>query len=48
MKYKEVQILYDKNGEVTKKLANNLVTVLIIPNATILESYDLSMIEYEN
>ena len=41
MKYKDVQILYDKNGDVTEKLGKNLLTVLILPNAQILEKYSL-------
>ena len=39
MKYKDVQILYDKNGDVTKNLTKDLVNVLILPNAQILEKY---------
>ena len=37
MKNKEVQIQYDKNGDITKKLGKDLVTVLILPNAQVLE-----------
>ena len=39
MKYKEVQILYDKNGNITEKIGNNIVIVMILPNAQVLESY---------
>ena len=33
MKYNGVQILYDKNGDITEKIGNDLVDVLILPNA---------------
>ena len=39
MKYKNAQILYDKNGDVTKKLGKDAVTVLILPNAQVLKSF---------
>ena len=39
MKYNKVQILYDKKGDITGKLGKNVVTVLILPNAQVLESY---------
>ena len=37
MKYNNVGLLYDKNGDVTNKLGKDLVNVLILPNAQILE-----------
>ena len=37
MKYRDVHILFDKNGDVTEKLGKDLATVLILPNAQILE-----------
>ena len=39
MKYKDVQIQYNKNGDITKKADKDIVSVLILPNAQILESY---------
>ena len=39
MKFNNVGILYDKNGDVTEKLGKDVVAVLILPNAQVLESY---------
>ena len=36
IKYKDVHILYDKNGYVTEKLGKNLAHVLILPNTQVL------------
>ena len=38
MKYNNVGILYDKNDYVTQKLAKDLISVLILPNAQVLVS----------
>ena len=37
MKFNNVRIQYDKNGDVTEKLGKDVVSVLILPNAQILE-----------
>ena len=40
MKYKDVQILYNKNGyiDITAQFENDAVYVLILPNAQVLQS----------
>ena len=37
MNYKNVQIQYDKNGDVTEKHGKDLVSILILPNVQTLE-----------
>ena len=39
MKYKDIHIQYDKNGDLTKKFGKDAVSVLILPNAQVLTSY---------
>ena len=39
MKFGKVQILYDTHGDITSKLGEDVLTVLILPNAQIFESY---------
>ena len=49
MKFKEVCILYDQNGDVTNKLGKDVVAVLILPKAQILTSYSKNLsYKYEN